>query len=245
MEIDFEFMKLTFLETLAGIPVTLKITFVTLLLSMPIAFLMAVKKIKNANAGTGIDIISAYVSFIRGTPIVLQILFFYSLFPTALNYLIKNVIHANYNIFDWNPIYYAYIVFSINTVAVLSEVFRSALLTVNSGQLEAALSIGESKLQAYTRIIIPQAMVAALPNLSNATINLLKNTSLAYMMTVKDITALAKIEAAAGYNYIEAYLVILIIYIVMCTVVQKLFRLLEENISIYKRGFEHREVKAC
>lgn len=122
----------------------------------------------------------------------------------------------------------------MNTTAVLSEVFRSALLTVNHGQMEAALSIGLSKGQAYRRIVIPQALVSALPNLCNTTVNLLKSTSLAFLMTVKDITAIAKTNAAYGYNYIEAYLVIFAIYIVLCTVVQIGFRMFERFAAGYK-----------
>ncbi len=72
-----------------------------------------------------------------------------------------------------NVYIYAFFVFFFNTTAVLSETFRSALLTVSHGQMEAALSVGLSRVQAYVRVIIPQALVAALPNLCNATVNLL------------------------------------------------------------------------
>ena len=120
--------------------------------------------------------------------------------------------------------------------ALLSEVFRSALLTISKGQLEAGYTSGLTYAQTFRRIIIPQALVAALPNLCNATVNLIKNTSLAFMMTVKDVTAVAKIEASFGYNYIEAYLDIFIIYIIICSVVQQLFKRWEKRASIFKTG---------
>lgn len=110
------------------------------------------------------------------------------------------------NVFQIDPIIYAYIVFILNAIALLSEVFRSALLSVSQGQLEAGVSIGMTLPQVYVRIIIPQAMVAALPNLCNLAVNLIKNTSLVFLMTVKDITATGKIAASYGYNYIEAYI---------------------------------------
>lgn len=232
MKLNTRFMVETFYSALGGIPTTLKITLITLLISAPIAFFMALGKIeKRKIAG---KIVTVYVSFIRGTPVVLQILFLYSLLPTLLNYLIKEVLGLQFNIFLINPILYAYIVFIINTTAVLSEVFRSALLTVGHGQMEAALTIGLNKRQAYTRIIIPQALVSALPNICNTTISLLKSTSLAFMMSVQDITAIAKVKAAYGYNYIEAYLDICLIYIILCTVVQLLFKLIEKYVSSYK-----------
>ena len=65
--------------------------------------------------------------------------------------------------------------------------------------------------------------------------NLLKSTSLAFMMTVKDIMAIAKVQAAYGYNYIEAYLVVLLIYILLCTLVQLLFKAVERYLSSYKK----------
>lgn len=233
MNINTEFMIQTFKDVLAGIPVTLELTFITLLISAPIAFFMALQKLEQKKVGG--KIVSGYVSFVRGTPIVLQILFLYSLLPTLLNYLIKEVLKLEFDIFALNPIVYAFIVFSLNTIAVLSEVFRSALLTVAQGQMEAALSIGLSKRQAYIRIIIPQALVSALPNLCNATISLMKSTSLAFMMTVKDVTAIAKVKAAYGYNYIEAYLVIAVVYIFLCSIIQLVYLAVEKRVSFYKK----------
>ncbi len=233
MKLNGKFMAETFVSALAGIPITLQMTFISLLISSFFGFFMALKRL--SKKGIGNKIISGYVSFVRGTPVVLQILFFYSLAPSLLNYLLKDVLKTSINIFDLNPIIYAYIVFSLNTTAILTEVFRSALATVGHGQMEAALSIGLSKRQAYTRIIIPQALVSAIPNICNTTIGLLKSTSLAYMMTVKDIMAIAKMKAAYGYNYIEAYLVIAAIYIIVCTVIQILFQLIEKKMSSYKK----------
>ncbi len=233
MQLNTQFMWETLLDVLHGIPVTLAIVIVTLLASMPLGFLMAVSR--SGEGKIGRRMIAAYVSFIRGTPVVLQILFLYSLLPTALNYLLKEVLGLSYNIFHLNPIFYAYAVFILNNTAVLSEVFRSALSTVNRGQMEAALAIGMSAPQAYVRIIIPQALVAALPNICNTTVNLLKSTSLAFMMTVKDITAIAKIDASFGYNYLEAYLVIFVIYIFLCSAVQGVFHLAEKGVAAYKK----------
>lgn len=233
MRLNTEFMWETFWHVLSGVPVTVNITVVALLISAPIGFFMALSRAGNGKIGK--RIIAGYVSFIRGTPVVLQILFIYSILPTMLNYLIRTVLGLNYNIFKINPILYAYMVFTLNTTGVLSEVFRSALSTVSHGQLEAALSIGLTKSQAYIRIIIPQALVAALPNICNTTVNLLKSTSLAFMMTVKDITAIAKIDASFGYNYLEAYLVIFFVYILLCTAVQGGFQLVERFVASYKK----------
>ena len=232
---DVTFLFKTFLLLWKGVPTTLLITIVSLLLGSFFGFLIALTRIHKIKVLNQLS--TVYVSFMRGTPIVLQILVVYSLFPSLLNAILKQS-GSSFNIFELNPIWYAFVVFSLNMSATLSEVFRSALLTVNKGQLEAGYTCGLTKTQTYRRIIIPQALTAALPNLCNASVGLIKNTSLAFMMTVKDITALAKIEASFGYNYIEAYLDIFVIYIIICTVVQKLFKLWEQKVSIYK-GAQH------
>jgi L-cystine transport system permease protein len=231
MELDGEFFIKTFFVCLRAVPVALNITAVTLILSLPIGFLFAFLRIKGNSVVK--RLIAVYVSVVRGTPIVVQILVLYSMLPSILASFFKGI-NSSFNVFDVNPIYYAYVVFSLYTIAILSEVFRSALLTVPKDQLDAAESIGLTTFQAYRRIIIPQAMVAALPNICNATINLIKATSLAFLMTVKEITAVAKIEAAFGYNYIEAYLVIWLIYILICIVVEQIFKILEKRLKIYK-----------
>jgi L-cystine transport system permease protein len=171
-----------------------------------------------------------YISFIRGTPIVLQILIVYSLLPSLLNGLSKRM-GWGVNIFDLNPIIYACVVFALNNAALLAEIFRSALLAVDKAQHEAALAVGLSAAQSYVRIIIPQALVSALPNICNLTVMLIKNTSLAFIMTVKDITAAARIAASYSYNYVEAYLDIFVIYIVICGITQLLFNRLERYFS--------------
>lgn len=233
MELNIKFMGETLVKVLAGISVTLEITVFTLLIAGPLAFLSAVARAENRKVAG--RLIAGYVSFIRGTPVILQILFLYSLLPSLLNHLIRNVLQLDYNIFDWNPVVYAYVVFIVNNLAVLTEVFRSALQTVNQGQLEAGLAVGMTKRQTYLRIIIPQAMVAAMPNLCNSTIGLLKSTSLAYMMGVKEITSIARTAAAYGYDYIEAYLDVFFVYLVLCTVVQLIFKGIEKKISVYKQ----------
>lgn len=231
MNLDIDFMIKTFLHTFTGIPITLNITFLSLAIASPIAFFMAIAKIQEVKIIR--RVISLYVSFVRGTPMVLQILIIYSLIPSLLNTLVKQL-DIKINIFGIPSIIYAYIVFTLNSIASLSECFRSALLTVNGGQLEAAKAVGMTSIQAYVRIIIPQALVAAIPNICNITVSLIKGTSLAFLMTVKDITAIAKMDAAYGYNYIEAYLVIFIIYIIVCTAIQLLFKGVERYFSTFR-----------
>ncbi len=233
---DVEFLFKTFFLIWKAVPTTLLITVVSLAIGSILGFFIALARVNNIKVLSQIG--RAYVSIIRGTPVVLQILVVYSVVPSLLNAILKKS-GSSVNIFDLNPIIYAFTVFSLNMAGTLSEVFRSALLTVNRGQLEAGLTTGLTASQTYKRIIIPQALTAAIPNLCNATVGLIKNTSLAFMMTVRDITAVAKIEASYGYSYVEAYLDILVIYVIICSVVQFLFKKKEHKSTAYKGGIAH------
>ncbi|MCR5493374.1 MAG: amino acid ABC transporter permease [Streptococcus sp.] len=224
---DFSYISETFIKALAGIPVTLGIMIVSILISFFPALFLALGRIHKVKGVTGFSVV--YLAFIRSTPPILLILFFYSLFPSLINQVLKA---SGFNVFDINPIYYAFVIFGLMTTGSLSEIIRSSLLTVNKGQLEAALAIGLTKKQAYLRIIFPQAIKQALPNLCNLVINLVKGTSLVFVMTVKDITAIAKVEAAYGYHYFESYFVIFVIYIVICGLIQHAFKVLERRAQI-------------
>ena len=226
---DLNYIVNTFLVTLKGIPVTLLIMIVAILLSFIPALLLALGQIYKVRGVRTFSVV--YLAFIRATPPILLILFFYSLFPSLLNQIFKSL-GSQVDVFKFNPLYYAFIIYSLMTTGSLSEILRSAILTVDKGQLEAAQAIGLTNFQAYRRIVFPQALRSALPNLANLVINLVKGTSLVFVMTVKDITALAKIEASHSYQYSESYLVIFVIYLIICGLIQWMFRGLEKRYAL-------------
>ena len=226
---DLNYIVNTFLVTLKGIPVTLIIMVVAILLSFIPALLLALGQIYKVRGVRTFSVV--YLAFIRATPPILLILFFYSLFPSLLNQIFKSL-GSQVDVFKFNPLYYAFIIYSPMTTGSLSEILRSAILTVDKGQLEAAQAIGLTNFQAYRRIVFPQALRSALPNLANLVINLVKGTSLVFVMTVKDITALAKIEASHSYQYSESYLVIFVIYLIICGLIQWMFRGLEKRYAL-------------
>lgn len=229
--INWSFLVDTFFVALSGVPVALLVTVVALLVAVPLGFLLALARVYE------IPVINffakIYISFVRGTPVIIQIFVLYATIPLLLNGLFEKY-QIDYPIYDINPLWYAFIIFSFNTAAVLIEVFRSALQTVSKGQLEAAHSVGLTTAQAYRRIIIPQMLVSAMPNLCTATINLIKATSLGYAISLQEITLKAKVEANFGYNYLEAYIDIFIVYLIVCIIVEKLFKWYEKHLSRYK-----------
>ena len=223
---DLDYIAKTFLETLKGVPTTLIIMIVAMVLSFVPALFLVLGQIYKVKGVRTFSLV--YLAFIRATPPILLILFFYSLFPSLLNQFLKSI-GSDVDIFKLNPIYYAFIIYSLMTTGSLSEILRSAILTVDKGQLEAAQAIGLTSSQAYVRIVFPQALRSALPNLANLVINIVKGTSLVFVMTIKDITAIARVEASYGYQYFESYFVIFLQYILICGLIQWGFSLLEKR----------------
>ena len=230
---DLDYIAKTFLETLKGVPTTLVIMIVAMVLSFVPALFLALGQIYKVKGVRTFSLV--YLAFIRATPPILLILFFYSLFPSLLNQFLKSI-GSDVDIFKLNPIYYAFIIYSLMTTGSLSEILRSAILTVDKGQLEAAQAIGLTTSQAYVRIVFPQALRSALPNLANLVINIVKGTSLVFVMTIKDITAIARVEASYGYQYFESYFVIFLQYILICGLIQWGFSILEKRYIQREKG---------
>lgn len=232
MKLSYSFMIETLNNSIKALPVTMKLTFIPLLIAIPFAFFLALAQVNKVKFWSKLS--TLYVSFVRGTPTVVLILLFYNTLPGRLAVFFKSI-GSDFNVYKMiPPITCAYLIFSLTATAALIEIIRSALLAVNKGQLEAAYSIGLNSVQAYIRIIIPQALLAAVPNLANLVIVMVKTTSLAFMMTVTDIMQTAKKGAALNYRYAEAYIVILVMYIVICLILQGFFKILEKRAGRFK-----------
>ena len=231
MFFDIQYAIKQFPVILEGAPMTLLIAVVAMLFGAVIGFLLTLCRMYKVPVLNRLAML--YISFIRGTPILVQI---YIIF-FGIQLIFELIVQA----MGWNAstssipcLLYAFAAFSINAGAFLSETIRSALSSVEAGQMEAAYSVGLSTAQAMRRIIIPQALVSALPNLGNAFLLLIKGSSLAFTVMVVEILSKAKIEAGAGYRYTENFVVASIIYWGMCFIFEKVFVLLENRLKRYK-----------
>ncbi|MEY8355488.1 amino acid ABC transporter permease [Lachnospiraceae bacterium 54-53] len=139
------------------------------------------------------------LSVLRGTPLVAQLYFFY-----------YGLARISEIVLNMQPMTAVALVLSLNTGAFMSESIRGALLSVEPGQKEAAAMLGMSEFQTITRIVLPQAFRVSLPPLFNDLINLLKATSLAFMLGVRDIMGQAKSEGAQSFRYFEIYLAVIV-----------------------------------
>jgi amino ABC transporter, permease protein, 3-TM region, his/glu/gln/arg/opine family len=227
--LNYQFMVKSFWKILSALPVTLNIAIVTMFFSLILSFFIAVVRINKVKILSKLAII--YVSFIRGTPLLVQIYLSYYGIPKFLNHM--NVKFGwTLNVNNVPVIMFVYVAFILNMSAYMSETFRAAILSVEKGQMEAAISIGMSKWQAMRRIILPQAFVTALPNLGNSFISLIKDTSLAFVVSIVELMGKAKIVGAAGLNFFEVYIVVALIYWIVCIVMEGLLMSLEKMVRI-------------
>jgi His/Glu/Gln/Arg/opine family amino acid ABC transporter permease subunit len=231
--LDWDYMFRSIPKVAAGIPVSLSIAAVAFLAGLLIGFALALVKIYKVPMLARIG--SVYVSFVRGTPLLVQIFLSYYGIPLVLRYF-----GAKYgwalDLAGIPAILFMYVSFSLNVGAYLSETIRASILSVPKGQAEAAQSIGMTTAQALRRIILPQAMVVALPNLGNTFIALLKDTSLAFAASVQEIIGQAKIAAARSSKFFEAYIVAALFYWLICICFENALRMGEKRLRKHERG---------
>lgn len=205
-------------KVLKLLPATVKAALLALLLSLVLGLVLAVirqYKIK------GLYMLSSiYVSFFRGTPFIAQLfLFYYGL--ATISTTIK----------DMSSFTALIICLSANYCAFMSEDIRAALNSVSKDQYEAGLSIGMKPLAVIGKIIIPQATRIAIPGLSNNFINLFKSTSIGFMIGYKDMMAVVSMETSRTYRFLEGYLVAVVIYWAIISVLNMLQSHLEKKIN--------------
>jgi len=110
---------------------------------------------------------------------------------------------------------------------------------VNCGQIEAAQSLGMTGTQVLRRVVVPQALQVALPNMGNTFVSLLKDTSLAFAASVPEIMGLAKISAARTSNFFEAYIVAAMIYWIICIIFEQMISLAEKRMRRHEKELRH------
>ena len=202
---------------LEGAYYTLLITIVSMFFGSIIAIITALARLKGNRLIRWIA--RAYVSIIRGTPTLVQIIIiYYGL--------------ADYGI-KLEPLMAAYISLSISIGAYLSETLRGALLSIPNGQMEAAYASGMTPSQTMRRIIIPQALRIAIPPAGNTFIGMLKETSLVSVITVTELLRSADLLIAQYYIYMPFYLAIALMYWIMSTGFSYILERWEKRLSVY------------
>ena len=205
---------------LHGVVVTIELTLAAQAIGIVLGVLIAVMRLspnKLVSSGSWL-----YVWFFRGTPVLVQLLFWYgvaALYPTihlGIPFGPQFInINANTAI---TPFMTVVLALGLNEGAYMSEIVRAGIISVDDGQNEAALSLGMTRLQTMRRIVLPQAMRVILPPTGNETISMLKTTSLAYVVAGTDLLSAAENIAGATYQVIQLLIVASLWYLVLTSV---------------------------
>lgn len=194
---------------------TIVLAVVSMLIALVLGFFTALARISKIKVLKSIA--SIYVSIFRGTPLLVQIFVIYYGLPQIDIQL--------------DPISSGILALSLNAGAYLSESFRAALLSVDRGQHEAAVSLGMTYGQMMRRIIIPQSIRIAIPTMSNTYIILIKDTSLVSVITVTELLQMSSLIIAKTFEPLTIYLIAAAIYWVVITFFTVLLDRMEKRTS--------------
>jgi len=224
-------------QLLSKLHVTLFVALISYSLAFLLGLLTAIVKIYKVPILK--HLASAYISVIRGTPVMVQLFVVCFGVPKIIYYFkLKYGIFLSFNTNSISPIYYAVLALSLNFGAYMAESIRSTIEAVGIGQAEAALSVGMTYRQAMLRIIIPQALVIAMPVAENELINAVKESSFIFAVGVVDVMGEAAIIGAREMAYIEVYVAAAVIYLAICRLVEYGFTYGEKRMRKYLKKIE-------
>ena len=203
---------------LEGLGNTLLIFAVTLITSIPLGLLVALGRL--SRHGWLKKLLGAYISFMRGTPLMLQLI--------AVLYLPSMIFKV-----PMDRYLAAFIAFTINYAAYFGEIFRGGIQSIERGQYEAASVLGFSKRQTFSRIILPQTVKRVLPATANEVITLVKDTSLAQVVAIVEMFTIAK-QHMSGTGSVIPLLAAGVFYYILNLLVTVSFSYAEKKLSYYR-----------
>ena len=208
-------MEENILFILQGVGLTIKLYIATMIFSLPLGVLLSLGRIsKNSILNNAIQV---YTWIFRGTPLLLQLFFVYYGLPVIGITL--------------SPFTAASLTFIVNYTAYFCEIFRGSILGIDDGQYEAAKVLGMNYPQTMIRIIIPQALITALPPLTNEAISLIKDTSLISAIGMAEILRNSREIVTRDFS-ITPFIICAVIYLIISTVVVLICKKLEKKVMI-------------
>ena len=211
----FDFLPKYYTTYIDATVTTLKVSLIALLIGLLLGIGICLAKISTIKI---LNILATiYVEIIRNTPILVQIMIIYFALPEVG--------------ISFTPFMSAIIALSINSGAYVSEIFRSGILAIDKGQMEAGRSLGLSYFQTMKFIILPQALKNSLPALGNEFISLVKESSIVYFVGVADIMFAANTVKNATYETFGPYLIAAAIYFIITSVLSFLVKRLEKKLA--------------
>jgi polar amino acid transport system permease protein/polar amino acid transport system substrate-binding protein len=201
---------------LSGLRVTIEIAIISLILAVIIGIILGLFSISTSKILKGIA--TAYIYVVRGTPLMIQALFLFFGVGQAFN-------------IRFDPMIAAIITLTVNASAYMAEIFRGGIQAINSGQMEAARSLGLTYPKAMRKVILPQAVKIMIPSILNQFIVTLKDTSILSVISIRELTATGQIIIARNYKALQMYAIVACMYFVLITVLTLISSYIERKIS--------------
>ncbi len=202
----------------AGLGVSAQIFLITIVLSLPIGILLALVRISKVAVFRKLAEIYIYV--MRGTPLMLQIMFIYYGLPLMLNVQISDFPAA-------------ILAFVANYAAYFAEIFRGGIQSIPKGQYEGAKVLGFTYRQTMWHIVLPQVVKRVIPPLGNETITLLKDTSLVYILAMNDLMRVTRAFVQRDFDTMP-FLVAAVFYLVCTAILTKILMYVEKRYAVYE-----------
>ena len=202
----------------AGLGVSAQIFLITIVLSLPIGILLALVRISKVAVFR--KLAEIYIDVMRGTPLMLQIMFIYYGLPLMLNVQISDFPAA-------------ILAFVANYAAYFAEIFRGGIQSIPKGQYEGAKVLGFTYRQTMWHIVLPQVVKRVIPPLGNETITLLKDTSLVYILAMNDLMRVTRAFVQRDFDTMP-FLVAAVFYLVCTAILTKILAYVEKRYAVYE-----------
>ena len=215
---DFDYMMALFPILFKYLGITLEMSLIGFAVALVLSVFLALVRVFNVKVLNALVVV--YISFFRGTPLLVQLFLLYYGLPQIFPIFV-----------GMDAFTAAVIGLSLHFSAYMAESIRAAILGIDKNQMEASLSVGMTQLQAMKRIILPQAARVATPSLMNYFIDMIKSTSLAFTLGVAEIMAKAQMEASSSFKFFEAFMAVALIYWVVVIFFTQIQSLLEVRLN--------------
>jgi len=214
-----------FPKLLARLHITLLIVILATLVGIILGIALALCRIYKIYLLNQIAIV--YISFVRGTPIIVQMFIVYYGLPILL-------FKIGINVMRWDKLIFVIITYGLSNAAYMSEIVRASIMGVLIGQSEAAYSVGMTKIQTFFRILVPQAVLTAIPSVGTNIIALLHNSAIAFSLGIVDV--MGEVQAIGGRTHrtLEGYVGAGIIFLVLSTLLEMGFSVTERKFKLIK-----------
>ncbi|MEF9953103.1 MAG: amino acid ABC transporter permease [Clostridium sp.] len=208
---------------LKGLKITIWVSSIAFILSVFLGAILAIVQFFKVKVLS--ILVKIYISYFRGTPLLIQLFIFYYGFPMIFDFM-KTFPKTEALI----------LCLALNSSAYIAEIIRGSIESVDKGQYEACLAFGMSKTKMMTRIILPQAAVSSIPPIVNSALDIIKMSSLGMTIGIQDIMGEAQLAAAVSYKMLETYIVAAAFYWIISVILSKVQKMFEIKVGLaYRR----------